>query len=289
MATMPIVVATDGSEQAGRAVEWAALEAVRRGATLRIVSVPAMPSRMRAYDSSPATVAHFMREYSAAALSAGAKRAGEVAPRLPADTELLTGAPATALIASAAGAAMLVVGARGGGGFGAMALGSVSRYAALHAPCPVVVAREDTMAVHRKVAVGVADPAEAGDSLGFAFEEASLRGARLTAVHAVHAAPHFRLAAHRHSPAAPEPGEAATAAELEKVLAEWQDKYPEVRVEPELVWGHPGQVLAGYSAHVDLLVIGRHGIPEGAASIGSILHPVLGHAHCAVAIIPSAH
>ncbi|MGO9783459.1 MAG: universal stress protein [Streptosporangiaceae bacterium] len=286
MASMPIVVATDGSEQAGRAVEWAAREAVRRGATLRIVSVPAMPSRMRAYDSSPATVAHFMREYSAAALSAAAKRAGEVAPRLPADTELLTGPPATALIASAAGAAMLVVGARGGGGFGAMALGSVSRYAALHAPGPVVVAREDTMAVHRKVAVGVADPAEAGDSLGFAFEEASLRGARLTVVHAVH---HFRLAAPRHGPVAPGPGEAAAAAELEKVLAEWQDKYPEVRVQPEVVWGHPGQVLAGYSAHVDLLVVGRHGVPEGAANIGSILHPVLGHAHSAVAIIPSAH
>jgi len=285
MVSMPIVVGTDGSEQAGRAVEWAAREAVRRGAALRIVSVPAMPSRMRAYDSSPATVAHFMREYSVAALSAAVKRAGEVAPRLPAETELLTGAPATALIASAAGAAMLVVGARGGGGFGAMALGSVSRYAALHAPCPVVVAREDTMAVHRKVAVGVADPAEAGDSLGFAFEEASLRGAQLTAVHAVH---HLRLAVTRQSPA-PGPGEAGAAAELDKALAEWQDKYPEVRVQPDVVWGHPGQVLAGYSAHVDLLVIGRHGVPEGAASIGSILHPVLGHAHGAVAIIPSTH
>jgi nucleotide-binding universal stress UspA family protein len=166
-----------------------------------------------------------------------------------------------------------------------MALGSVSRYAALHAPCPVVVAREDTMAVHRKVAVGVADPAEAGDSLGFAFEEASLRGAQLTAVHAVH---HLRLAVTRQSPA-PGPGEAGAAAELDKALAEWQDKYPEVRVQPDVVWGHPGQVLAGYSAHVDLLVIGRHGVPEGAASIGSILHPVLGHAHGAVAIIPSTH
>ena len=187
---------------------------------------------------------------------------------------------------------MLVVGARGGGGFGAMVLGSMSRYAALHAPCPVVVAREDTMAVHRKVAVGVADPAEAGDSLGFAFEEASLRGAQLTAVHAVH---HFRLAATRQSPApAARAGRGGRPrrgrrGKLAQVLAEWQEKYPEVRVQPEVVWGHPGQVLAGYSAHVDLLVIGRHGVPEGAASIGSILHPVLGHAHCAVAVIPSTH
>ena len=31
-----------------------------------------------------------------------------------------------------------------------------------------------------------------------------------------------------------------------------------MRVQPDVVWGHPGQVLAGYSAHVDLLVIGYH-------------------------------
>ena len=78
MVSMPIVVGTDGSEQAGRAVEWAACEAVRRGAALRIVSVPAMPSRMRGYDSSPATVAHFMREYCVAALTAAARPNGPV-------------------------------------------------------------------------------------------------------------------------------------------------------------------------------------------------------------------
>ena len=80
---------------------------------------------------------------------------------------------------------MLVVGARGAGGFSAMVLGSVSRYVALHAPCPVVVAHEDSVAVHREVVVGVGDPAEAADSLGFAFEEASMRGALLMAVHAL--------------------------------------------------------------------------------------------------------
>ena len=55
----------------------------------------------------------------------------------------------------------------------------------MHAPCPVVVAHEDSVAVHREVVVGVGDPAEAADSLGFAFEEASMRGALLMAVHAL--------------------------------------------------------------------------------------------------------
>ena len=38
MAEKPIVAATDGSEESLRAVDWAAREAVLRGAPLRIVS-----------------------------------------------------------------------------------------------------------------------------------------------------------------------------------------------------------------------------------------------------------
>ena len=81
-------------------------------------------------------------------------------------------------------ASMLVLGSRGAGGFSAMILGSVSRYVATHAPVPVVVAREETMAEHREIVVGVRDPAQSGAALAFGFEEASLRKARLLAVHA---------------------------------------------------------------------------------------------------------
>ena len=47
--------------------------------------------------------------------------------------------PARGLLDSAADADLLVVGARGRGGFRGLLLGSVSQQAAQHAPCPVVI------------------------------------------------------------------------------------------------------------------------------------------------------
>ena len=82
---------------------------------------------------------------------------------------------------------MLVVGSRGVGVFTAMVLGSVARYAADHASCPVVVVRDETAAVHRLVGVGVGDLDDCAGSLAFAFEEAALRKASLMAIHAWHA------------------------------------------------------------------------------------------------------
>ena len=46
MAAKPIVAGTDGSEESLRAVDWAAREAVLRGAPLRIVSAAALLPRM---------------------------------------------------------------------------------------------------------------------------------------------------------------------------------------------------------------------------------------------------
>jgi nucleotide-binding universal stress UspA family protein len=51
------------------------------------------------------------------------------------------GAPAAALIAQSEGAALVAVGSHGRGGFGGLALGSVSHAVLHHAHCPVAVAR----------------------------------------------------------------------------------------------------------------------------------------------------
>jgi nucleotide-binding universal stress UspA family protein len=77
MTTKPIVVGTDGSAQAERAVEWAAREAVLRGAPLRIVSAAEMPPRMSAppAGSGLETVAtHLVGDRDRAQASAPARR-----------------------------------------------------------------------------------------------------------------------------------------------------------------------------------------------------------------------
>jgi nucleotide-binding universal stress UspA family protein len=173
-----------------------------------------------------------------------------------------------------------------------MILGSVSRYAASHAACPVVVVREESMAVHREIAVGIRDPQETGQALAFAFEEAALRGADLIAIHTwswIPAAP--RLARSNEASGLRPDDPARISAEADRqlaaALAAWQDKYPAVNVRRDVIHGHPGRVLASYSARADLVVLGRHDHPEGAGpGIGSIQHAVLDHAHGPVAVIP---
>jgi len=81
---------------------------------------------------------------------------------------------------------MLVTGSRGIGAFAAMVLGSVARYSAGHASCPVVVVPGETAATHRLVGVGDLD--NCADSLTFASREVALRRASLLVIHAWHAA-----------------------------------------------------------------------------------------------------
>jgi nucleotide-binding universal stress UspA family protein len=296
VAAKPVVVGVDGSEAALRAVEWAAREADRRKSPLRVVSVPNMPARMRASEGPLPTVGTELQEFSERAIDAAVIRVKEVAPGLAVDTRLVHGAPAVVIADSGAEALMIVVGARGVGGFAALLLGSVSRYVAMHAECPVVVIREQMDAVHREIVVGVHDLKESTQALAFAFEEAALRDAELVAVHAWH---RFLPSLHSPSLSSPSPDATGNGADHDAISADatknlggtlvaWRDKYPGVTVRPDVVRGHPAQVLSEYSARADLVVIGRHGGSSGARpTVGSIQHAVLHHARGPVAVIPS--
>ena len=287
METKPVVVGVDGSEESLLAAEWAAMEAKRHGLPLRIVSAPALVPRMRACQVSPTTVASMLRGASARALDTAVTRAEDVAPGLEITTDVLSGPPALAVAGSGPDAAMLVVGARGAGGFAAMILGSVSRYAAGRAACPVIVVRQASMAVHQEIAVGIRDPQATSEALLFAFEEAAARHADLVAVHAWNWFPAaLRAPVDQDTLDAPFHADQTSdvaARSLSAALDQWRDKYPDVRVRHDVIRGHPARILANYSTRADLVVIGRHGGP----GVGSIQHALLDHAHGPVAVVPS--
>ena len=286
MPAKPIVAATDGSEESLRAADWAAREAVLRGAPLRIVSAAGLLPRMVSSQghSEYQTVSDHIRQDSDVALTTAAARAARVAPDLLIDTDHLDGAPAEAVTASGSGALMLVVGSRGVGAFTAMILGSVSRYAATHASSPVVVVRDEISATHRQVGIGISSVEGNAAALTFAFEEAALRKASLIALHAWHT-PQSEVS--RAGSEARPPGrdflQAEATKQLEDLLADWHDKYPDVPVSHEVVHSHPGRALAGLSARTDLMVLGRHAAHHGP---GAVTHAVLNHAHGTIATVP---
>jgi nucleotide-binding universal stress UspA family protein len=250
MTAKPIVAATDGSEESLRAVAWAAREAVLHRVPLRIVSAASLP-KMVLLQLRPErdAVLGFVREHRDRALAAAAARAAEMAPGLPIDTDPLEGLAAWAVTGSGSGASMLVVGSRGVGAFAAMVLGSVARYAAGHASCPVVVVRDETAAVHRLVGVGVSDLDNCASALAFAFEEAALRKASLLAIYAWHA-PQDGIfwTGDRFPPPALHAAAAGAARQLALLLDAWCEKHPDVPVNQDVVHGHPGRALAGLSA-----------------------------------------
>jgi nucleotide-binding universal stress UspA family protein len=284
-----IVAGTDGSEQSQCGVEWAAREAMSRAATLLIVAVPVLPPRMawqRAPMPAPETVADtIVRSYDRA-LATAAGRAAEIEPGLSIRTAVRSGPPAKSLCEAGEQASMLVVGSRGRGAFAALALGSVSRYVATHAQCPVIVVREETMAIHREVVVGVRD-LDQPSAIGFAFEEAALRNARLRAVHAWQwFLPEMRLTGAERPGACAEDITSAAAQWMTDLLSFWREKYPEVDVIEDVVHAHPSRILAGFSARADLIVLGRN-TPDDSPHPGTnaVTHAVLNHAHGPVAVI----
>jgi nucleotide-binding universal stress UspA family protein len=232
------------------------------------------------------TVSDVIRDESDYALTAATARAAKVAPDLLIDADHLEGGPAEAVTEAGSGALMLVVGSRGVGAFAALVLGSVSRYAATHASSPVVVVREEIGAAHRQVGVGIGGQEGNTAALTFAFEEAALRKASLVAIHAWHT-PQSDIS--RAGIALTAPGRNALEAEatrqLDALLDEWREKYPDVPVSHDVVHGHPGRILSGLSARADLVVLGRHPAHHGP---GAVIHAVLNHAHGPIVTVPSS-
>jgi nucleotide-binding universal stress UspA family protein len=140
MAVDRIVVGVDGSTGARSALRWALDEAAVRGASVEVVLAWSYLDQQaisgRDFDRG------FSREDAERALDAIVNEVAGPEPQVPIIRRAVCDRPAHALLEAAGGAQLLVVGARGLGGFKGLLLGSVSQQCTAHAECPVVVVRQ---------------------------------------------------------------------------------------------------------------------------------------------------
>ena len=135
-----IVVGVDGSAGAVAALRFGVEEAKLRGFDLKIVSAWHIP--VTAYESGWVPIPVDATDYEELG-KAALERTIELAAVDTAGVELTRvvreGQAADVLVAEATGAALLVVGSRGLGGFRELLLGSTSQQCAHHALCPVTI------------------------------------------------------------------------------------------------------------------------------------------------------
>lgn len=285
-----IVVGVDGSPDSLRAVRWAADEAALRKRPLRVVHAVAAWLQERDVDMRLTSVREWLLVGGQEVVNAAVEVARERAPGIDAEGEVVPGGAARTLVERARDAAMVVVGSHGTGTLTGLLLGSTALQVVTHAASPTVVVRNVEPVARREVAVGVDGLPVGEPAVAFAFEEAALREARLRAVH-VWSDP-ATTGPGGTTPLVYDPG-TVTAEHtrwLNEALAPWREKYPEVDVVVEVVEsGRPARILSGVSARSDLLVVGTRG--RGGFTgllLGSVSHALLYHAHCPLAVIPSA-
>lgn len=137
-----ILVGHDGSECAQDAVRWAGRLAARANLDLHVVRAWSMTSAPRPSTWEPGYVPPITDWEQGVhdELTKHVKAAG-VDPSVRVTCHVVHRSPTKGLIEAAAGADLLVVGARGRGGFAGLLLGSTSDQLVRHAPCPVTVIR----------------------------------------------------------------------------------------------------------------------------------------------------
>ncbi|MFJ9769805.1 universal stress protein [Kitasatospora sp. NPDC101157] len=134
-----IVVGVDGSAPARAAVRWAARLAGLTGGPLEAVAVWDFPCLFGENGLVPPALDGFETERRAAEILADTAAACAV----PLRRLLRAGPPGPALVAAATGAALLVLGNRGHTTPPDVPLGTVAQYCLHHAPCPVVIVRNE--------------------------------------------------------------------------------------------------------------------------------------------------
>jgi nucleotide-binding universal stress UspA family protein len=136
-----ILVGLDGSHYSERALEWAAKEAALRNAPLRVLAVHTVPVGWSGRGVPDPVDNEIVVSTKTSAQELTDKVLAGIGSARPSavTVDAVNGIPADVLLQASEDADMIVLGARGGGGFSRLRLGGVSDQVAHHAHCPVVI------------------------------------------------------------------------------------------------------------------------------------------------------
>jgi nucleotide-binding universal stress UspA family protein len=281
----PVVVGVDGSPDSRAALAWAAREAQRRHAQLRLVHgyLPPIPDPAHPY---PAQQYQAALHRARALLAAEADRVARDHPELPVRRVVTAGVPAGILVDESRQAQLVVLGGRGCGGFTGLLTGSVATQVAAHAHCPVVVLRHDTQP-DGPILVGLDGSPPSDAALEFAFDLAAGQGRPLVALYAWRALPPGNLGPVTAWHYDPDQAREEAARLLAEQLAGWAAKHPDVRVTQRPVLSfNPADTLVDASRTASLVVVGCRG--RGGFTgllLGSTSRTLVHHAHAPVAVV----
>jgi len=288
-AHQPIVVGVDGSPSSLQAVSWAAMEAARRGAPLTLVTTAIVTGGYVVPIGMPDTFYEEEQLEAERRLAEAESLVAQVAQGHTVEVEKAVSqdAPARELIERSKSARMVVVGANRRGLIERALLGSVSAAVVTHAHSPVAVVRGlphvDVNDISGPVVVGVDGSKHSEHAVAMAFEEASMRGAELVAVH-------VWSDVDLHAPfpsdfewSQVQERERATLAES---LAGYSGEFPDVPVRTVVVMDEPVRSLRDQAEHAQLLVVGSRG--RGGFTgllLGSTSRALLHHVTCPMLVV----
>ncbi|MEY9848931.1 universal stress protein [Streptacidiphilus sp. MAP5-3] len=137
-----IVVGVDGSAHSGEALRVAIRQAELTGSLVHAVLAWEWPSIFSVPEPPPGQAGLTFEEQAVHRLAEGVEEVAGPGPHPIIRQRVMQGSPTQVLLDAAEGAALLVVGSRGFGGFKGIMLGSVSQHLAQYARCSVLIVRE---------------------------------------------------------------------------------------------------------------------------------------------------
>lgn len=292
MTTSPAswIVGFDGSDSSRAAARWALVNARERNEGVHLVHAWSVASTTVFSAFAPLVLDESIEAAEAAARQELDAFVAELATQAPGPltSSLVQGDASNVLLDASEHSDRLVVGARGGGRFDRLLLGSTSTRCATHSSVPTIVIRPGSTPEQpgpvRRIVVAVDGSANSLAAVDWACSFAAA-GSTVQLVAVWEYSPGIFSSEHIYYPDAREQAQERFDRQLDDLPS--SAGRDDIELTTAFVEGSPRDQIAAHAEHADLLVVGARGRGAvGAALLGSVSTWLLHHVATPIAVIP---